>query len=451
MSGSHPPFLRRTAALASTAFVLAGCSVLGGDPVPTNVVILIGDGMGYNQVDLTSLYERGRGHWQVAVDPAPLSVRPVAGPPVQAYEDFPVALPVATYSVDGSYDPTRAWSDFDYRTHDPTDSAAAATAMSTGVKTYDSGVGVDPAGAELEQLPDRAAARGRGTGVVTSVPISHATPAAFAAHEADRDSFSAITDDYLASDLDVVMGAGHPGYTDDHTPAKPNYKYMSTQAWDALVSGATPFAFIEDTADFEALANSSDPPDRVFGVAQVATTLQQGRSGDPLSAPGVVPRNDVPGLATMTRAALNVLDDDPDGLFLMVEGGAIDWAGHDNQAGRMIEETQEFNAAVQAVIDWVEASSSWEETLVVVTADHETGYLTGPGSDPGWTPIAGQAGEVPEVQWNSEKHTNTLVPLFARGAGASELLAMTEGDDPVRGPYLDNTDLPKLILGELWE
>jgi alkaline phosphatase len=106
---------------------------------------------------------------------------------------------------------------------------------------------------------------------------------------------------------------------------------------------------------------------------------------------------------------------------------------------------------VQAVIDWVEASSSWDETLVVVTADHETGYLTGPGSDPGWTPLTGRAGEVAQVQWNSEKHTNTLVPLFAQGAGARDLLGMTEGNDPVRGPYLDNTDLPHLILDELWQ
>ena len=88
----------------------------------------------------------------------------------------------------------------------------------------------------------------------------------------------------------------------------------------------------------------------------------------------------VPGLATMTEGALNVLDNDEQGFFLMVEGGAIDWAAHANQTGRTIEEEIDFNKAVDAVIYWVQRNSNWSETVLIVTGDHETGTLYGPGS-----------------------------------------------------------------------
>ncbi len=82
----------------------------------------------------------------------------------------------------------------------------------------------------------------------------------------------------------------------------------------------------------------------------------------------------------MTKAALNVLDDDPNGFFIMIEGGAVDWAAHANQSGRLIEEMNDFNKSIEAVIRWIDTNSNWNETLVIITADHETGHLTGPGS-----------------------------------------------------------------------
>ncbi len=116
--------------------------------------------------------------------------------------------------------------------------------------------------------------------------------------------------------------------------------------------------------------------------------MQSNRSGDGYADPFVVPLIDtVPTLEEMTKAALNILDDDPDGLFLMIEGGAVDWASHANQSGRMIEEHIDFDNSVQAVVDWVQKNSNWGETLLIVTSDHETGYLTGPGSDPSWMPL----------------------------------------------------------------
>src|SRR5699024_6999886 len=125
--------------------------------------------------------------------------------------------------------------------------------------------------------------------------------------------------------------------------------------------------------------NGEVETDKVFGLAQVATTLQQGRGGDSEGKlPGEVAFNEnVPDLPTMSEGALEVLGQNEDGFHLMIEGGAIDWTGHANETTRNIEETQDFNAAVESVVDWIETNSSWDETLLVVTADHETGYLGG--------------------------------------------------------------------------
>ncbi len=83
----------------------------------------------------------------------------------------------------------------------------------------------------------------------------------------------------------------------------------------------------------------------------------------------------------------------------MVEGGAVDWAAHANQSGRVIEEEIDFNHSVEAVVEWVEKNSNWGETLVIVTGDHETGYLTGPGSDPAWMPLVNNgAGYLPGME-----------------------------------------------------
>lgn len=102
------------------------------------------------------------------------------------------------------------------------------------------------------------------------------------------------------------------------------------------------------------------------------------------------------------------------------------------------------------MIDWVETNSNWRETLLIVTADHETGYLEGPGANPVWTKMTGQAGQMPNQSWNSGDHTNQLVPVYAKGAGSKELERLAVGKDPVRGAYLDNTDLANLLLQDLW-
>ena len=345
---------------------------------PKNIVVMISDGCGYNQVDAASLYQYGK-----------------TG--VQIYEHFPVKLAMATFMDLGSYDPEKAWEDFEYVATGATDSAAAATAMSAGEKTYNGAIGVDADGFPLEHAIERAEKLGLATGVVTSVEWSHATPAGFVAHNVSRSNYAAIAQEMVYdSAVDVIMGCGHPWYNADGNPKDiPNtFQYVGGETtWDDLVAGIAggdadgdgredPWTLIQTREEFQALMTGSTP-DRILGTAQVYKTLQEERSGDDKADPYVEPLIDtVPTLEEMTKAALNILDNDPDGFFLMVEGGAVDWAGHGNESGRVIEEEIDFNRSVEAVVEWVSRNSNWGETLVIVTGDHETGYLAGPGSDP---------------------------------------------------------------------
>jgi alkaline phosphatase len=195
---------------------------------------------------------------------------------------------------------------------------------------------------------------------------------------------------------------------------------------------------------------------------------------------GQEPEN--PTLAEMTSAALQVLVRHPGGFVLLVEGGAVDWAGHANQMDRMLGELLAFDEAVQVVVDWVDDpanGSSWADTLLLITGDHETGYLTAsPGAFPdqllgevsqvtlalekivsgglrraSWEDLNDDgvidSGEPVYWAWNSGGHTNSLIPLYARGAGAVLLGGWIAGVDPVRGPYLDNTAVFAVLRSDL--
>lgn len=418
---------------------------------PENIIYLVGDGMGYNHVSATNLYESGQTRYQVEGE-AGTDLAEAPGEAVQIFEgDAWNQLGMTTFQEGNSYEPDRAWADHDYVMEDFTDSAASGTAMATGSKTDNGSIGVDSADTELENTSQRAKDEDKAAGVVSSVPFSHATPAAWAAHNTDRNDYHAITEEMITGDLDVIMGAGHPFFNSDNEPVtEANEGYMTADQYERLVNGETDFELVEDNADFEALANGDVEEDTdYFGLAQVSSTLQHDRSGQD-TAPYQTPQNDVVDLATMTEGALNVLGQDDDGFHLMVEGGAIDWAGHANDIARDIEEVQAFNAAVETVVDWVETNSSWEETLVIVTADHETGYLMGEDEEPDFKALTGEAGEVPAHSWYSGNHTNQVVPFFFRGAGSEDIVNATTGTDPVRGDFIDNTTVADLTLNEWW-
>ena len=440
-------------AVIAVSLLLCASAVGKAKQAPKNIIVMISDGCGYYHVDAAGLYQYGRTGAQV-------------------YERFSVVCGMSTYMAGGSYDPCQVWGNFNHVKDGATDSAAAATAMSCGAKTYNGAIGVDSAKKPLKNIIERCEERGMATGVVTSVQLSHATPAGFVAHNEARGNYAEIAREMIYnSAVDCIIGCGHPLYDGDGNLIEdPNaYKYVGGEkAWNELTAGTAgsdadgdgvsdPWVLIETRAQFQALA-SGQSPKRVFGVPLVAKTLQQARSGDSHAEPYTVPMIEtVPTLEEMTRAALNVLDNDVDGFFLMVEGGAVDWAGHANQSGRVIEEEIDFNKSVEAVVDWVRANSNWGETLVIVTGDHETGYLTGPDSDktendPVWQPLLGNGkGNQPGMEWHSNGHTNSLVPFYAKGCGAGLFNKAALRTDPDRGPYIDNTDIAKVIFALLAE
>lgn len=432
-----------TSAIIPTVAMAAPKTRIGnnGNKEVKNVILMIADGWSYNQIDATNYFKNGKLGSQV-------------------YENFPTKVGMSTYSVSaGGYDSETAWNNANYIKNKPTDSAAAGTAMSTGHKTYDAGIGVDANGKSVRNISEDFEAQGKSTGVITSVEFSHATPAAFVAHNTSRNNYEAIANEMLKdSATDVIMSAGHPDFNDNgDLRTNMNYKYVGgVDTWNGVKNGILPVAdangdgtpdqwnLIETKEAFQALQDG-ETPDRVLGIAQAATTLQQNRSGDKKAGTFEVPFNDnVPTLAEMTNGALNVLDNNEKGFFLMIEGGAIDWAGHANQSGRNIEEMSDFNTAVEAVNQWVQENSNWGETLLIVTGDHETGYLS--SSKGALTPIQKTAaGMMPKMVWNSGDHTNQLVPLFAKGDSANLFKKAADELDSVRGRYIDNIEIAHII------
>ncbi|WP_239068730.1 alkaline phosphatase, partial [Cellulomonas pakistanensis] len=294
--------LAGTSAIAAAVALTSAVPAAAADPTgPKNVIVLIGDGMGYNHIDAASLYEHGTTYAQVAVDPAAGTIQHLPGTASQVFQSFPVQVAMSTHSANGraEYDPAKAWADFDWIAEGATDSAAAGTALATGVKTNNGILGLDPEGDVVKNVAERAAELDKATGVVSSVQFSHATPAAWGAHNASRNDMTGVAHEMIEGPLDVIMGAGHPGYDDDNQAVTPSYSSVSERDFQRLRDGQTARTFIEDRAAFEALAAGEDVPEKVFGLAQVATTLQQARSGESEGQlPFAVEQNDVASLAT---------------------------------------------------------------------------------------------------------------------------------------------------------
>ncbi len=426
---------------------------------PKNIIVIIGDGCGFNHIEAIDDYQYGEKGKQV-------------------YEKDYTPLAMSTYPEGGSYDPSVAWTDPAYLTTGATDSAAAATAMATGRKTLNGHLGQDLQGNPVENLVEKAEKQHRATGVVTTVLFPHATPAGFTVHNTDRGEYKDIAQYMIeSSGLEVLMGSGHPWY-DDNGKAKaplggkglpegiPEKDYNSAGGaalWGKLLDGTAggdcdgdgkpdAWTLVQTREGFQKLAQGAAPK-RVMGIAPVGSTLRVDRAPSDADIkddlPGQVPVPDsIPTLAEMTKGALHVLEANPNGFFLMVECGAIDWASHENALGRMIEEGLDLNATAEAVQAWVETKGRWEDTLVIITADHETGCLTGTTGEGAWKPIQSNgAGKMPSATYAIKGHTNNLVPFFVKGKGSEKFVEAATHEDPKRGKYLDNTDMGR-ILGD---
>ena len=466
---------RRLLALAAAGLILPGALAqpvsTGVDAMPRHVMLFISDGASWGTWHMASYHEHGE-----------LGRQP--------YDRFDVKLGVTTTPLNTSrkpthdarpkvsYDPARAWdtrpqppgpgsdgfAGYAYLKRDATDSAAAGTALSAGAKTYNNAINVDNDGRPLPFVTQHFKAMGWATGVVTSVPLSHATPAAFGSQSPSRDDYASISEQMIGQPwIDVLMGTGHPFFDGNGRPRPDaDHRYISEKAWRMATAPDAARQLIQTREAFEALADGSLRPDRpVLGVPQVHVTLQAAREAavvgaDASRASGTAWLPGVPSLKTMTQGALQVLGRHPRGFFLMVEGGAVDWMAHANDTGRIIEEQVDFNHAVRAAVDWVERHSHWGESLIIVLTDHGNGMPMGPDSDTvPFEPVLNRGrGVLPGVRWHHKNHTNEVTLLWAHGAGAQRLFDHVEGVDPALvsrlqhnrdGRYLTNAGVARVL------
>jgi alkaline phosphatase len=233
--------------------------------------------------------------------------------------------------------------------HQVTDSAAAATAYATGVKTYNGAIAVDVNGEPLVSVLDLASDAGKATGLVSTDVITGATLAAFAASNADRDNYAEIAQDYVDNgDLDVILGGGRESFVVD-----------ADGDGSSTLEEATAAGFDHVTTSDELAASEGD---RLLGLFNYG----------PMTLP-IGERSDEPSLAEMTEAALTRLSGDEDGFFLVVEEAGTDIWGHANDAAAVMRSAGSFEDALIVARDFAEA---YPGTLVISVADHETGGMT---------------------------------------------------------------------------
>ena len=360
-----------------------------------NVILMVSDGIGFNGWLAADYYQglAGQQSYQVTrpdgTQPVIFGMSHDALNLLDASGDLitdPADIATAVSAIEQGYDPIERWDTFEgafANDFDPlrapyssyTDSAAAGTALMSGRKTSNGRLNVDWSGEQsFQTIAELAMDQGRSAGAVSSVMAAHATPDAVISHNVSRNNYAEIFNEMVASELDVIMGGGHPFYDASGTYAEPEaaaaYRYVGGEdTLAALTSdaGLNGYTFIDSKDDFEALAAGDVQTARVVGIARTTSTLQAAREDLPAAdtPSGLAYIDQVPDLATMSIGALNVLSQDEDGLFLMIEGGAVDWMGHGNNMPRYIEEQIDFNASVAAVIDWIESNSSWDDTLLV--------------------------------------------------------------------------------------
>lgn len=290
--------------------------------------------------------------------------------------------------------------------HVYTDSASSAASMTTGAKTYNGAINVGPNGEKLVSIAHELQAEGWSIGAVSSVPISHATPACAYAHNVTRKDYQDISRDLLGlpsiahpkkplAGMDVVIGGGY-GVTKKVDAAQGenfesgNYYLADKDFEEASLNNGGKYVAVkcEDGKSgagqlMKAAKRAADGGHRLLGFYGVKDGNGhlpfQTANGDyqPVTGNGKkkevytdVERKQNPNLKQMTRAALTVLHSRKKPFWLMVEAGDVDWANHDNNLDNSIGAVRSGDQAVKAIADWVEANSDWDESVMIVTADH---------------------------------------------------------------------------------
>lgn len=411
--------------------IIASCSALrpsikteGRATYAKNTIFIIVDGMGREYIKAARIYNGQR----------PFS-----------YENFTCSTEVTTCSKEGLDSSGRCLGD----DNGVTDSAAAATAMATGIKVNNGVISqeISEKPNDLETILELAKRLKKSTGIVSTKLFSDATPAAFVSHANHRDLTEEIVKDIFSETRpNVVFGADNEFHR----------KIARTSS--------TPYHMVHTAADLNALASVialDGPCDNFtcpyvyggFGEHDLIPHVFPGKSGLPLeiTASSYFSEHDIPHLSQMTKSALTILSKNGSGFFLMVESSMPDVIGHNHFN---IDEIGSSPRAIEALVkEMLEVDNTMKildaflaehpDTLVVLTADHETGGLEVLEHE---TDCVGQHGCIPQVRWHAKrydaspdslaKHTGVNVPLYAKGLGAERFCR----------DRIDNTDIPRLVV-----
>lgn len=371
---------------------VTSCNSAKDNPQVKNVIYLIGDGMGFGAVTSLLLTEDS----------------------VTGFEQAPVIGLNETCSANNYV----------------TDSPAGGTALATGVRTKNGYCGLDPEGNRLTTILHKAQAMGKKTGIVVNTTLTEATPAAFYAGVTSRRMTYEIAEQFTVSGVDVAIGSGL-----DHFISRPDSLDLTATLidkgydvylnWSAVLNtpsdkfiGILPMADVhrQESGRKEAGAAAGH---EVCLAARLASASEDAGASD-LSEPTVY-------LQKASAKALETLSRDNDnGYFLMIESALIDGYGHNNDSEGMIAEMKEFDALLRQLVAYVDQHP---ETLLVVTADHETGgtWLNYTGYEVGGSsPVA--------MSYSTRGHSGVVVPIFAYGEGAEAFAGV-----------MKNTDIPKKI------
>ncbi|MFB6468128.1 alkaline phosphatase [Cytobacillus sp. Hz8] len=359
-----------------------------------NVIVFVGDGMGASHREAIRLATVGlKGNL--------------------AMDDMTVSAQVHTSSTSGI-----------------TDSAAAATAMASGIKTYNGAVGVDSNKKNVKTILEMADKAGKSTGLVTTSQITDATPAAFGAHVTDRSKQSDIAKQYLEnSKVDVLLGGGEdywypegsPGAYQDQPAKDPSEKSKGTQGNLVEKAKKLGYTYVANEKELARAKNS-----KLLGLFANEEMFEQREEGKGDLYDPVV------SLPEMTKKAIDTLSSNKKGFFLMVEEEGTDEMSHENNAEKMIKSGQELDKSVAIAKDY---AKKHPDTLVLVVADHECGGLAiedvsssdesgdGISKEDGPFTIANSKNQF-TIDWTTSEHGGVSVPLTATGPG-SELLTGT--------------------------
>lgn len=270
-----------------------------------------------------------------------------------------------------------------------TDSGSGGTSLATGVKTVYHAVGVDPEGKPLTSLVDVAKELGKDAGMAVTCRLWDATPCDFCCHNIDRDKEEELVGDYPTSGVDFVFGGGAQKFT-NRKDGRDIFKELQKKGYHVSRTLDDFFAY--------------DKNSRIFAVPYDKDTPLPDERGDLL--------------ARASMKGISLMNQNKNGFFMMIEGSQLDDYGHFNQLDLLMKETLDFDLTVGEVMKWAAKDG---ETLVVVTADHETGGLTLVNGNK-------DEGRV-ECCFSTKDHSGAMVPVYAFGPGAENFTGIFENTD----------------------